>query len=380
PAPGLTDAWRDAICDTAVRAAEAVGYVGAGTVEFVADADAIAAHAADPDRMPPGGFFFLEMNTRLQVEHPVTEAITGLDLVGLQLDIASGGHLPAQTSIRRHGHAMEARLYAEDPAMGFLPRGGKLTKLCLPPSGDGVRIDAGVETGDTVATEYDPMIAKIITHGSTRESARRRLVSALAAASLEGPADNIAFLARLVDHPRFAAGAVDTGLIARAGSSLTDTPAPRALDLALGATAMAGLLPAPSPLTQWRAWGSGATPITLLQGETIHEVAVTRTPSGVEAETPLGAIRVSLREAADGWEIEQDGIRHRLHLHLSDGLITIADGARRLTLTAHDPAAAAAVAPAGDRVTAPLPGRLISVTVAPGDMVDEGQVVAVIEA
>ena len=188
PAPGLSPAFRAAIAGAAVRAAEAVDYTGAGTVEFIADGAAIAEGRAD-------GFFFMEMNTRLQVEHPVTEAVTGLDLVAWQIAVAEGARLPAQESIARDGHAIEARLYAEDPARGFLPQTGRLDGLRLagcrvgdtdPRPGPGLRVDTGVIEGQAVTADYDPMLAKIIAHGPSREAALARLSAALADSAVEG--------------------------------------------------------------------------------------------------------------------------------------------------------------------------------------------------
>ena len=218
PAPGMTGTLRETMGAAAVRAAEAVGYVGAGTVEFIADAS---------DGLSVDKFYFMEMNTRLQVEHPVTEMVTGFDLVDWQLRVAEGEMLSsvlledprssrrkaiAQEGIRLEGHAVEVRLYAEDAAAGFLPATGRLTHLRFP---DGVRIDTGVEAGDAITPHYDPMIAKLIAHGSDRKTAFRRLRHALAKVEIAGCVTNNGFLARLMDDPDVQAGNVDTGLIAR---------------------------------------------------------------------------------------------------------------------------------------------------------------------
>ncbi|NWG46581.1 MAG: ATP-grasp domain-containing protein [Alphaproteobacteria bacterium] len=212
PAPGLAPAVRERMAEAAIAAARAVGYVGAGTVEFLLEG---------ADR-----FYFLEMNTRLQVEHPVTEAITGLDLVEWQIRIARGEPLPLpQAGIAARGHAIEARLYAETPARGFLPSTGRLTRLSFG-SAPGLRIDAGVAEGDTITPYYDPMIAKLIVHGQTREEARTRLMAALDGTQIAGPRTNARFLARLLAHAGFAAGAVHTGLITDAGPDLTADPGP----------------------------------------------------------------------------------------------------------------------------------------------------------
>jgi 3-methylcrotonyl-CoA carboxylase alpha subunit len=204
PAPGMTAEMRAAMGKAAVEAARAVGYVGAGTVEFIAD----GREGLRPDR-----FYFMEMNTRLQVEHPVTEAITGLDLVELQFRVAAGERLPfGQDDLAIRGHAVEARLYAEDPEKGFLPSTGKLWALRLP-HGEGVRVDTGVRQGDAVTPFYDPMIAKVIAHGATRVEALDRLATALGETVVAGPRTNTAFLKRLCEAGNFRAGRFDTGFI-----------------------------------------------------------------------------------------------------------------------------------------------------------------------
>ena len=204
PAPGMDAATRARLCATAVKAAKAVNYVGAGTIEFIAD----ASNGLDADRI-----WFMEMNTRLQVEHPVTEAITGTDLVEWQLRVASGEVLPkTQDQLSITGHAMEARLYAENPSVGFLPSIGPLTHLKLP---HGIRVDSGVEQGDAVTPYYDPMIAKLIVHASTREEACAGLAAACRAVEVWPVKTNAAFLARAANDPDFAAARIDTGFIAR---------------------------------------------------------------------------------------------------------------------------------------------------------------------
>ncbi|MDX2140848.1 MAG: acetyl-CoA carboxylase biotin carboxylase subunit [Chloroflexota bacterium] len=201
PAPHLDDATRTQMGATAVAAARAVGYVNAGTVEFIVT--------------PDGAFYFLEMNTRLQVEHPVTELVTGVDLVKLQFAIAAGAPLPlAQADVRQHGHAIECRVYAEDPHSGFLPATGTILRF-VPPSAPGVRVDSGVQTGDAISIHYDPMLAKIIVHDRTRTDTIARMQQALRETMLLGLTTNVAFLQTLLAHPTFAAGTVDTGFIDR---------------------------------------------------------------------------------------------------------------------------------------------------------------------
>ncbi|MCB1767631.1 MAG: acetyl-CoA carboxylase biotin carboxylase subunit, partial [Candidatus Competibacteraceae bacterium] len=216
PAPGMMPERRVAMGQAAVAAAQAVGYVGAGTVEFIVN--------------PDGAFYFMEMNTRLQVEHPVTEMITGLDLVEWQLRVAWGEPLPlTQEQLQIHGHALEARIYAEDPAKGFLPSTGQLVHLALPEESLHVRVDTGVEEGDEISPFYDPMIAKLIVWDVSREQALARMLQALAQYRIVGVANNVDFLSRLVASPAFARADLDTGLIEREQDFVfaTDAPIPR---------------------------------------------------------------------------------------------------------------------------------------------------------
>ncbi len=227
PAPGMDDATRQALCDAAVRAAQAVNYVGAGTIEFIAD----ASEGLRADRI-----WFMEMNTRLQVEHPVTEEVTGVDLVEWQLHVAAGEPLPLlQHEITLNGWAMEARLYAEDPTRGFLPSTGKLE---LFQTGYGGRIDSGVEEGGEISPYYDPMIAKLIARGDNREDARTQLAEMVGETAVWPVKTNAPFLYRTLNHPAFAEGDVDTGLIEREADSLTAAPQPSASAVTRAAMAM----------------------------------------------------------------------------------------------------------------------------------------------
>jgi len=230
PAPGLPAELRQAMGEAAVKAALAIGYVGAGTVEFLLDAR--------------GEFFFMEMNTRLQVEHPVTEAITGLDLVAWQIRVAQGEPLPlAQAQVPLHGHAIEVRLYAEDPDNAFLPATGTLALYRESAPGPGRRVDSGVSEGDQVSPFYDPMLGKLIAWGETREQARLRLLSMLDEFSVGGVRTNLAFLRRIIGHPAFAAAELDTGFIPRHQAQLL--PAAGVLPPAFWQAAAAALLPSP---------------------------------------------------------------------------------------------------------------------------------------
>ena len=224
PSPALTAELRARMGEAAVSAARAIDYVGAGTIEFLLDA--------------AGNFYFLEMNTRLQVEHPVTEAVTGLDLVAWQLRVAAGETLPlTQSDVRFRGHAIEARLYAEDPYQNFLPQSGALIDW-RPAAGEGVRIDHGLTSGQDVSPFYDPMLAKVIARGASREEARRRLIAALEDTVVFGLKTNRSFLAAALRHPAFVAGEATTGFIAQhfaAGSTAMRQPAPDPRSLALAA-------------------------------------------------------------------------------------------------------------------------------------------------
>ncbi|MGH6929848.1 MAG: 3-methylcrotonyl-CoA carboxylase, partial [Dongiaceae bacterium] len=209
PSPGLTAATRAAMAHAAVALVKQERYRGAGTVEFVVDAES-------------GTFYFLEMNTRIQVEHPVTEMTTGLDLVALQIRLARGDDLSVltQESIRPQGHSIECRLYAENPAMNFLPSPGPLKRFRLPSATDGIRIDTGVREGDQITFHYDPMIAKVVSRGRDRGEAIARMLSALGEIQVEGVVTNAAFLRRVIDHPAFRAGDTHTGFVTEHGASL----------------------------------------------------------------------------------------------------------------------------------------------------------------
>jgi 3-methylcrotonyl-CoA carboxylase alpha subunit len=373
PAPGMTPGLREAMTAAAVRAAKAVGYVGAGTVEFIVDGS----------RMTPDAFFFMEMNTRLQVEHPVTEAVTGTDLVEWQLRVAAGEPLPrAQAEIPLAGHAVEARLYAEDPARDFMPQSGRLAALRLPGS---VRVDSGVAEGDVITPHYDPMIAKLIAHGESRAAAFTRLSAALAETHTAGPVTNIAFLERLVADPEVAAGRLDTGMIDRRLDTLAAAPAPAPADLALAAAALAGQL-APGPLAGWRAWGAGRSHLRLVVGGADHEVAFAACPApedgvAIAAETP-DPVRLAVRPAdGDALRVTEGDTTWTVRLHRDAAGVTLAREGARLRAEAADILQRAERGAEGsDEIAAPLPGRVAHVAVAEGETVEEGALLAVVEA
>jgi 3-methylcrotonyl-CoA carboxylase alpha subunit len=334
PAPGMDDATRQAVCGAAVRAAQAVDYVGAGTIEFIAD----ASEGLRADRV-----WFMEMNTRLQVEHPVTEEITGVDLVEWQLRVAAGEPLPmAQDDISIHGHAIEARLYAEDPAKGFLPAIGTLEVFDL---GDdpAIRIDTGVEEGAEITPWYDPMIAKVIAHGDSREAAREALADALDEAVIWPVRTNAGFLVEALDHPDFASGQVDTGLIAREGEALMPPSEPSEDALAEAAAALIGQ----DALTGFRLNAAPRrTARFLLDGQPI---TVDFTEAGEVPSAPTDEVLIS--EGGQSWSFT----RWR-----ADGL---------------------AAGGAGDgAILSPMPGRIIAVAVAEGQAVRAGQPLVTLEA
>ncbi|WP_447585614.1 acetyl-CoA carboxylase biotin carboxylase subunit [Pseudoxanthomonas mexicana] len=385
PSPFLTPALRAAMGDAAVKAAQAIDYVNAGTVEFIVD--------------PDGQFYFMEINTRLQVEHPVTELVTGLDLVEWQLRVAASEALPlTQDDIRQQGHAIEVRLYAEDPEAGFLPGSGRLERLALPEASPGVRIDAGVVEGDTVTIFYDPMIAKLIVHGADRMEALARLRDALARCDIAGPKSNIAFLERLVRHPAVTGGWIDTGYL------------DRHLD---------EFMPAPSLASTQQ--------VALVAAELLWQEARARDAArgGDEPDSPWAI--------ADGWRLGHAGARPLAFAHLGQTWTALAHGhggryrieladevhevedarltgdllglrihgqARRFRilrhgtrLTLHDGEQRTAVetvpayrrtdmaeASGSGKILAPMPGRVVLVKARPGDEVVAGQELLVMEA
>ncbi|HVZ08386.1 acetyl/propionyl/methylcrotonyl-CoA carboxylase subunit alpha [Rhodopila sp.] len=371
PAPGLSDAQRARMGAAAVAAAKAVGYVGAGTVEFVADDD---------------GFYFLEMNTRLQVEHPVTEMITGFDLVEWQLLVAAGEPLPAaQSDIFISGHAIEARLYAEDPSRDFAPSIGTLALFQTPPQGNGVRVDTGFRTGDTVSVHYDAMLAKLICHGPTREAALRRLRLTMADTIVAGVTVNLDLLDRIIAHPAFAAGGIDTGFIAREGDTLLAAqgkPPPDVLAMAaLTVLAAEQTAPAADPWDARDQWWVNMTPARVMDfhdGDAVYPVQVVRDGPAWRIGTilahaePLDPVR--LRVCLDGDWRTVSGVMHQ-------HIVTLRDGGMTWRFTLPDPLHAGdEEEDAGDRLVAPIPGMVTQVLAAPGDAATRGQVLVVLEA
>ncbi|OWV78598.1 methylcrotonoyl-CoA carboxylase [Rhizobium sp. N122] len=339
PAPGLDAATRAAICDAAVKAAKAVNYVGAGTIEFIAD----ASQGLHPDRI-----WFMEMNTRLQVEHPVTEAITGEDLVLWQLKVASGEALPkSQDEITMKGWAFEARLYAENPAAGYLPSIGRLDHLKLPTT---VRVDSGVVEGDEITAFYDPMIAKIIAHGPNREAALSKLALACAGIEVWPVRSNAGLLARITTDPDFRAARIDTGFLDRHGENLvTSEPDETVIDKA--ATALSkGMVGNPwSALTGFRIAGPSDSRVRVRIDGHLHWG---RARADLEANAVEIGEAAVLFDAGNAWPI---GLPHAGEVEANHG---VGDGA----------------------ILSPMPGLVISVEVTEGALVTKGDRLLTVEA
>jgi 3-methylcrotonyl-CoA carboxylase alpha subunit len=380
PAPGMSADRRAAMGKAAVDAARAVGYVGAGTVEFIAG--------------PDGDFYFMEMNTRLQVEHPVTEFITGTDLVEWQLRVAAGQPLPKrQDELAIHGHALEARLYAEDADRGFLPSTGTLRRLRLPTPSANVRVDTGVEEGDSITPYYDPMIAKLIVWDVDRDAALRRMSQALADCQVVGVTTNAGFLRRLVQTDSFANAKLDTALIEREQAALAVTGDGEQALWELAAIAAVASTPAAAadardPHSPWQAqdgWRLGvpaARSVPLQQGERAHTLKVWTTADGWRVQCGDAAPKQVVGHA-DGQtlSVQMDERRWRLQLQRDgDQLYLFAsDGQHRFTL--HDPVGESeqASADAGS-LLAPMPGRIVATLVAAGTQVKRGTPLVVLEA
>ncbi len=391
PAPGMTAARRQAMGAAAVAAARAVGYVGAGTVEFIAE--------------PNGTFYFMEMNTRLQVEHPVTEMITGLDLVEWQLRVAAGELLPlAQADLAITGHAIEACIYAENPDNQFLPSIGSLVHLGLPEHAAfvnaSVRVDSGVQTGDAITPHYDPMLAKLIVHGHDRDDARRKMLAALAHTQVVGVYTNVAFLSRLMGDEAFAQADLDTGLIERRVATLLPTPTAAGFTL-LAAAAAAQLLRSqhdgqgdPWAATDgWRIGGVYSRELRWHEGEFVHQVRLARSANGAwtlaagsclpktfcwraddEATATPDARTLALRLVLDGQMLRASVVDDG-----SDDVVFCDGHSARLTREVLG-AQGGSDDVQGGGLTAPMPGKIIAVNVKSGDTIKRGTPLLVMEA
>lgn len=378
PCPVMTESLRKAMGEAAVKAAASVSYVGAGTVEFLLDSS--------------GEFYFLEMNTRLQVEHPVTELVTGQDLVAWQISVAQGQPLPlTQAQIRLTGHAMEVRLYAEDPANGFLPQTGSALRW-EPALLDGIRIDHGLLEGQPISAFYDPMLAKVIAYGATRDEARRKLARAVEDCVLLGVKANQRFLANLLRHPEFAAGNATTAFINQhfaADPSLTST------SLSTQELAVAAALFYQSSATQrahqpvlsgWRNAGAAPWAFTLQHAESRVQLSLSVSTSGTQPTLQVicadQLVEIQLLDADERWcTVIIDGVRRRLayqldhttlHLYAKSGSVEI----NNITHKAIDSAQSAGTG----AVKAPMDGAIVEVLIEPGSRVSKGQLLVVLEA
>jgi 3-methylcrotonyl-CoA carboxylase alpha subunit len=343
PAPGMDPDTRDAVCGAAVKAARAVGYEGAGTVEFIAD----ASNGLRADRI-----WFMEMNTRLQVEHPVTEFITGVDLVEWQLRVASGEKLPkTQQELSIQGHAMEARLYAENPATGFLPSTGRLAHFRMPAS---IRVDTGFEAGDAVTPFYDPMIAKLIVHAASRPAAAAKLAAASGEVEVWPVKTNAAFLSRAASHPEFVAGRVDTGFIEKHISELV--PPPDMPPDVLNAAARARIDAYREPGSVWAA------------------------ASGLRLNAPA-RLQVEVQYGEERAFVAVDGSRAgALRVAQVAGETVVFDRGSAFAFTEPQSLAASGSAAGDGAIRAPMPGRIIALQVADGATVVKGQALVTVEA
>jgi acetyl-CoA/propionyl-CoA carboxylase biotin carboxyl carrier protein len=379
PSALLTEAQRASMGAAAVEAARVVGYTGAGTVEFIVGADR------------PDEFFFMEMNTRLQVEHPVTELVTGLDLVELQLRVAAGEPLPLrQDEVRLRGHAVEVRVYAEDPAAGFLPTGGRILDLFLP-SAVRVRVDSGVARGDMVGSDYDPMLAKVIAHGTDRDEALARLDAALRDSVLLGVTTNIGFLRALLADPDVRAARLDTGLVGRRLEAWTAAGLPPEVLAAAAAHELLELEPAGPVVdpfdipggwrvgepawTSWRMIVSGHEPVLVrIRGR----AAAAEVQVGDAAPVPVSARRIDTALA-----VTFDGLTRSYTCAVAeDGTLWLGRDGQAWGIREQAPleAAAAAGAGAGGPVLSPMPGTVTVVEVVEGQQVAAGDRLVVVEA
>ncbi len=380
PAPGMTNEMRAAMTAAAVKAAKAIRYAGAGTVEFIVD----ASEGLRADR-----FWFMEMNTRLQVEHPVTEMVTGVDLVEWQIRVAAGEALPRlQNQIALDGHAFEARIYAEDPAKGFLPATGTLHHLRFPeaaPRDAELRVETGVRAGDAISPFYDPMIAKLVVHAGDRTQALTALQSALSSTEIAGSVTNIAFLAALAADPDFAAGAVDTGLIGRKQEVLVAGDPPGDDVLAMAALLASGAQPAAAGRDPWDSVAGYAHFHPLMRRTRFQSGGAEL--SAQVAPRPDGRFEVTLLPdgptsvvAVPGGTLEpggQDGIG----VARWPGHVTLFSRGHAYDFAIPDPLAQAAEAAGGSAtMRAPMPGLVKLVRAAAGDPVTRGQPLMVLEA
>jgi len=378
PAPGMREDRRAEIGQAAVAAARAIDYAGAGTVEFIVDASQDGAN---------GPFYFMEMNTRLQVEHPVTEYVTGLDLVAWQIHVAEGQTLPlAQDNLQLNGHAIEARLYAEDPSRDFLPAPGRVVAFEAPHGQDDIRVDTGVRTSDNIAVAYDPMIAKVIAHGENRDAAIANLDRALAELVCAGPVTNQAFLRRAITHPEFVSAQIDTGFIARHRDDLVAESSTAQRQALIVATAdvlakrqwqsiensrKTGEPGSPWTMTdRWRANLPSREGLRFRLGEEELSVAVSHEREGTVLNlSDATSVQLSGTPLI-GWQV----------YHAGTSVFAVSAGSQFRFDRVIAVEQAAAQSGATGNMNAPMPGKIVGVSVSVGDSVTKGQTLIVLEA
>mgnify|MGYP001588701293 FL=1 len=368
PAPGMTEEMREAMGSAAVRAAEAIGYKGAGTVEFIVDAS---------DGLRTDRFWFMEMNTRLQVEHPVTEAVTDVDLVEWQLRVAFGESLPQkQSELKINGHAFEARIYAEDVPKGFLPATGRLTHLTFP---EIARTDSGVRAGDYISPWYDPMIAKLIVHGPSRDAALRQLETALRNTDIAGTTTNMSFLSLLAKQSDFAAGNVDTGLIERHIERLAMEPIADSKTRTVAALCAMGMLSSPEtkPKSSLVMWSPLTHSVSMTHQKEIFEARVTVFGTG-RYEVDLGNVQHKVCFAQDSWWVDQTNVTARM-VKFGQELTVFWEGAFVFHIL--DPLKCEEeIDVGGNVVSAPMPGLVKSILTTVGCRVAKGDKLVILEA
>jgi propionyl-CoA carboxylase alpha chain len=379
PSPALDGGLRGRMAAVALAAVRAVGYLGAGTVEFVLD--------------PAGDFWFLEVNTRLQVEHPVTEAVTGLDLVREQLLVAQGRPLSVtQAELAMDGHAIEARLYAEDPAAGFLPTTGTLLDW-RPAADPRCRWDSGVEAGGVIGIEFDPMLAKVIAHAPTRTEAALRLALALERSRIRGVITNRDFLVAALRHPEFLAGHTTTAFIEESGAAAAGPQRSGEVRLAAVAAALSAQAgaraAAPVLRTLPSGWRNSVMPperAGYARGADVVEVSYRRQRDGrfaveVTGAGPAGRAMVTMDQAEDGWiDLAEDGRRHRLHVFRHGDRVWVQGPGGDVALTAIPRFPAAEPEQVAGALIAPMPGTVLAVHAQAGDTVRAGQLLMIVEA
>jgi propionyl-CoA carboxylase alpha chain len=376
PSPAVDPALRARLGEAAVAAARAVGYEGAGTVELLLMAD--------------GSFAFLEMNTRLQVEHPVTEGVTGLDLVRLQLLVAAGEPLPPEAvAPRLEGHAIEARLYAEDPSGGYLPATGTLARFAVPPA-DGVRVDAGVEDGSVVGPHYDPMLAKVIAVAPTRAEAAARLAAALAGARLHGVTTNRDLLVGVLRSDEFLAGATDTAFLERhppaeleaaRRTPVGERASAAAAALALAALARRDAVVLPTLPSGWRNNPSGLQEAAFSGREGRLDVAYRFGRDGVELTVGGEGVDARVWSAApQAVDLELDGVRRRFDVSVVDGVAHVDSPVGSFSLGVLERLPVPVPEVAAGSLVAPMPGTVVRVAADLGASVSAGEVLVVLEA